>query len=84
MGRADGPVRLFVRPWHFDLAPATEVNLNGTVRGAYRAGRRTHISLEHQGAMLAAVLAQAGLPGDGDTIGLRTIGRFLFPERTGN
>jgi sulfate transport system ATP-binding protein len=78
--RHDGPVRLFVRPWHFDLAPRDEGNLLGIVRNAYRSGGRCHLSVEHEGASLEVALPESAAPAIDQPIGLRITGGFLFPE----
>ncbi len=80
-GRPDGPVRLFVRPWHFDLVPLDEANMRGVVRNAYRAGGRSHLSVEQDGAAIAVMLQQATHPGVDQPIGLRITGGFVFPEQ---
>ena len=77
--RPNGSARLFVRPWHFELVPAETAHIQGIVRNTYRAGGRTHLSVEYAGHPFAVMLSQDALPGINETIGLQIVGGFLFP-----
>ena len=78
-GRRDGPIRLFVRPWHFERAAPGEANINGIVRNVYRAQGRAHVAIERPGQEPFTInLAEASSPHIDQSINLKIRGGHLF------
>lgn len=78
-GRSNGPVRFFVRPWHFDVASPDEAHVQGLVYNVYRAQGRAHVAIERAGQEpFTIAIAEDLLPRVHETINLRIRGGYLF------
>ena len=78
-GHADGPSKLYVRPWQFELTSKGEGHVTGLVHNVYRAQGRAHVTIERrQGPPFTINIAEGLLPRIDEAVSLRITGGYLF------
>ncbi len=75
-----GPVKLYARPWHIQLAPTETAHLHGTVRASYRTHGRQRIEVEQPGGKLMTVeTSDHAHVAPGREVGLRIVQGYVIP-----
>jgi len=74
-----GPVKLYVRPWQFQLTDGFEAHLGGTVRSSHRSQGRQRIEVDRGDGRLLIVEDTDGERHEpGREVSLRIVGGYVF------